>query len=621
MAPCPDLKEDYTEDEKLVQVLQRNTFSRIHVFSCLVEITRNVFRCGMFSHISLLPSGLLSYVLDLSAEDCRILQRTRALNLYGTHLITGLQANASTTQSVTLAGKIGTDGSCESSSFSQFGETFETAVVQASVKVTLNDYETLLKLEENSVSLRNNLNCQLSKGYCVDSVLGMSVWDINQAVSCSENDISVLYEGIASFITVKNPSSDTTSRYVVVEQLDHVFALQLQDKVGLCHQDLFSTEHPRLLVAIERSYGFKFTMNQPRLTENTNLLSYMNSKFLYVEVTFKQALNKLHKNAIHRRCLLHREILKNRLLLAPLSPNAVALLLQNEPGYIGSILGECLVVAKCTPRPATLRREKRCFKQLAVTVDNQSLFISPLTHILQKHAEQISCNEVSAPLYNIEGSWIGFNPGPQYHMQPKILIPDQEINLNFTPVNLGKAGLYGYSEIQGLQDILLFGLERDVILNVLVRKMSNLSVDDQGISSALLFNEKDLEILASTTLSYLWQYLLNFGSVFSAIYGIYFIYRIIKYLLSMGLHALTLYNTIGVSWKLLASCCTPAALLVVQHEHLKTRKEAEQTEQSTAGKNKQMVINRDDNAILTGSLQVDSSAMQNFLAQGQSAWH
>lgn len=633
IADCPNVLEDYMETEKYIQVLQRNSFSKIHVYSCLVEITRNVYRCGMFSHVSLQPSGLLSYVLELSATDCRSLHETKALNLYGTHLIAGLKGNASTVEAVTLAGSINSDGSCEGATFLHYGQTFQEAVVQATVRITLRDFETLIKLDDNDISLPGGVSCSFLKGYCMDSMLGITYWNINQVGECSDADISVLYEGIASFIKVASPDSGIVNEYAVVEQADYVFALQIHEQIGLCLMEVHSTEHPRLVVMEKKAYGFKFTRNQKRLTENTNLLSYMNSKFLYVEVTVKQALNKLHKNAIHRRCLLHREILKNRLLLAPLSPNAVALLLQNEPGYIGTILGECLVIAKCTARVAEIRRTEQCYKQLPVTVDNKSFFISPLTHILQSRAEQVTCNEISTPMYEIGGTWIGFNPLPQYQMQPKILSPNEEISLNFTPVNLGKAGLYSYTEIEGLQEVLLFGLERESIINILVRKLANVTTNDQGLSSTLLFNEKDLKEIAISTMSYIWESVLTFGTLFSAIYGVYFVFRIIKYLFNLGLNALTLYHTFGINWRILAACCSSTALLVVQQENLrpnrdnidlidkeKCHKEIEIKDQTEVKNTDKNSTTNGSNSILTAELQVKPDAMYHLLAQGSQAW-
>lgn len=449
----------------------------------------------------------------------------------------------------------------------------------------------------------------------MDTMLGLTVWDTNQVQSCTNSDMSVLFEGAAKFVHVKNRPSQSSTTYLVVEQFDHVFALQLLEKVGLCLQEVFNTEHPKLVVVERLKYGFKFSAHSPKITENSNLLSYINSKFMYIEISYKKTFDHLYKEIVHRRCLQHREILKNRLTLAPLRPNAVTLLLQNKRGFIGRTLGEILLISKCTPRKAEVRRTKRCYKQLPVAVDNQSYFMSPVTHILQRHAEEISCNELSTPMFYINDKWIGFNPSPEYNFLPIILQPDQKINLNFTPINLGKSGLYTYEEIKGLQDVLMFGIERESILNVLVRKVSNLSTDNQGIYSTFLFDEAELKTLAKSTLSYLWEKLLEFGTVFSALYGIYFIFRLLKYLLSIGLHVFTLYKTFGLNWKLLASFWSSLSLLIMQHDNLKGRGKG------TNNESKNESDMKDDNtAVLNSRLLVNSPIMHEAILREQGNW-
>lgn len=621
VANCPDLAEAYKETTQTIQVLQQNSFSKIHVYTCLIEVTRQIYHCGMFSHVSVVQNGFLSYIFELTAEECRNLHANKALNLYGTHLITGLKPNSSTHQSVVFAGSLNENGACEASTFTQFGQTFEDVVVQATITITLQDYTALLKLEENLVSLRGGLTCPFLIGSCMDTMNGITTWDVGQVRPCTENDISVLYEGQASFITVTSPNSEQQTTYVVVEQFEHIFALQLLQRTGICMQEVFTTEHPQLLVVTRKTYGFKFSANQPRLTENANLLSYINSKFMYVEVTYKKQLNSVYRNAIHRRCLLNREILKNRLLLAPLNPNAVALLLKNEPGHLGSILGEVMIITKCTARVATIKRMNKCYKQLPVSVDNQTFFVAPVTHILQRIGEEINCGELAAPMFQIDNKWVGFNPNPQAKLTPIILSPEQEKIFNFSFVNLGKSGIYSYDEIKGLQDVLMFGVEREAILNVVVRKLSNLSTDNQGLMPTLLFDEQELQKLAETTLTVIWQKFLQFGTIFSAIYGLYFLYKLIKYVLSLGLHALTLYTTFGISWKLLASCCSSASILLLQKENLQNRKTQSDDENPVlVTETNSTTLKSNRHQILTSPLLVDSSFMHRTLQHEQSKW-
>lgn len=88
-------------------------------------------------------------------------------------------------------------------------------------------------------------------------------------------------------------------------------------------------------------------------------------------------VNQLYYHSIHRRCLLKRDIMLNRLILAQVMPNIISSLIKTKQGYVGKVIGEALYILKCIPR-----------KELPVTTqDNETIFMSPLTRILQRRGE------------------------------------------------------------------------------------------------------------------------------------------------------------------------------------------------------------------------------------------
>lgn len=112
---------------------------------------------------------------------------------------------------------------------------------------------------------------------------------------------------------------------------------------------------------------------------NTDLSVYYNSKLLYVEQAYKRKISQLHTDAVYRRCLAHREILRKRLLLAPLLPNALSTVIKNNLGYVGRVLGEVIYIIQCIPRIAQIRRTTECYNELPITCNNQSYFMAPTT--------------------------------------------------------------------------------------------------------------------------------------------------------------------------------------------------------------------------------------------------
>ncbi|CAG9812855.1 unnamed protein product [Phaedon cochleariae] len=151
-----------------------------------VETTRIMYHCGMHSHSSLVEGGISSYVDKLGAEDCRLLHRYRALKLYEQD-IGQITMNGSTTASLTILGSVDATGSCDGTIYHENGRTWKDVVIMASVKIQARDYEAKVNLNENEISLQGGVTCPFMKGYCFDTILGESVWDIMAVDSDNDN--------------------------------------------------------------------------------------------------------------------------------------------------------------------------------------------------------------------------------------------------------------------------------------------------------------------------------------------------------------------------------------------------------------------------------------------------
>jgi len=67
------------------------------------------------------------------------------MHFYGTYQISnthivGLKSNQTTSRPIILAKKVNTDGQCSEATYSDPYETWEEAVVLATIKITLQDY-------------------------------------------------------------------------------------------------------------------------------------------------------------------------------------------------------------------------------------------------------------------------------------------------------------------------------------------------------------------------------------------------------------------------------------------------------------------------------------------------
>nr|XP_023026000.1 uncharacterized protein LOC111514008 [Leptinotarsa decemlineata] len=548
VAECPETQTAYQSESGKVSVLQRDEISFQHVWSCLIEVTRVIMHCGMHSHSSIVSGGILNYVNRIGADECRNAHRYRSLIIHH-QKIGDLAANGTTTASLTLEGLVNADGSCEGTTYHENGQSWKSIIILATVKIRLMDYEAKIKLDENEIVLTGNVVCPYLKGYCFDPSVGEAMWETNPLRTC-EDKLSLLYSGQADKII----NQITTERLIVVENNAKVFAVTLIKRVNVCNMELWQTEHPRIIVAEETSQYFNLKPKVDILPHNADLMAYVNSKFLYVEQAYNRKIDQLYTDTAHRRCLTQREILRTRLLLAPLAPSTLSQLVKENGGYIGRVLGEILYIMRCIPRTVEIYRTNKCYNELPIVVNNRTKFMAPVTRIIQEHAEEVDCNGLMPPLYFIDDQWIGLTPYPIEKHAPEELSPEVETKLNFYPIQpVGALGIYTQEEIKSAQRIIAFGNERKAVENIIVRRVAGLETTGQGFSTVNLFDIEEMEKLAHNTMQQIWGWFTDIGLFMSGLMGFYAVFRIIKYALGVVLNGIHIYQTVGCGVMILAS--------------------------------------------------------------------
>lgn len=574
VAPCVEPDKEYVSEKLELIVLQQNEIQLQKVKTCLIEVTRLITHCGMHSHSSVVDGGLSNFVLQIGAEECNNLHRYQSVRVYGQE-IGKIIMNGTTSASLTILGSVDESGSCEGATYHELGRTWKSVVITASVKIIARDYLAQVKLAENEISLLGGVTCNFLKGYCFDTTLGETVWTNYEHVACDQQ-LSIIYQGSATRVTQKSNGQT----YIVVEQDDKIFAVSLIKRTWVCGRELWQTEHPRLLVS-ENTKEPLFKEAMKLLPQNTNLISYVNSKFLYIEQAYKREIETLYTDTVYRRCLVQREILRNRLIMAPFSPNVISQILQNEKGYIGRVLGEVLYIMKCIPTIVHIRRTESCYHELPVNHNNRSKFMSPITRILQSHAEEIECNSVTPPLYFLDNEWIGLTPYPTLKRAPRQLAVEETPNLKFSPIQpIGQHGLYTQDEVSKVQRILTFGTERKAVENIITRRVTGLDAESQGYSTLKIFDTKELKELGKSTIKQLYGWFTDVGVFMSGLIGVYVIFKAIKYCLGVILNGFHLYKIAGCGIYLIASLWNTLAVWIVQKKQF-TRESRRRINQET----------------------------------------
>ncbi|XP_032681742.1 uncharacterized protein LOC116849068 [Odontomachus brunneus] len=403
-----------------IQLLQVTDYPQTKVISCRVEINRRIFYCGMHSHFSLVQGDHHKYLVDLDQGACDKLHRTRSFS-YGTESpVVDLFPNTTNYRSLILAGTISVDGSCHGSQFSDPYGTWNDVVVEAFLSVIFWDYYASTKTSQNLLILKSGTHCRISDLTCIDEDGANVYWAPLPSDACRFHSYDVLYQGLATKIF------DASSHYPLVYSItsqETTVALSKTSERSLCGYTLVQTEHPKLII-VETSKDNSFAEKSEIVVDNLDAFTYINSKFVYVEKYTKTQIQNLYENIILQKCHLEQQILKNAVFMAQSQPDLFAYTLMKGPGYFAFIAGEVAHIIKCVPTEVVQRSTKECFLELPILLNNQSLFLSPKTHVIVKSGTPIECNPLFPVMYQLrKEEWVNLTSKQAAVSSPQCLEP------------------------------------------------------------------------------------------------------------------------------------------------------------------------------------------------------
>ena len=198
----------------------------------------------------------------------------------------------------------------------------------------------------------------------------------------------------------------------------------------------------------------------------------------------------MYNRMVENRCNLEREVIKNSLSIAVISPDEFAYSLIKGPGYMSVVAGEVVHVVKCLPVEVTIDHGENCYNQLQVSRNNETWYMSPRTHILLKRGTQIPCSHLLPSYYKINEVWYKIMPRPLEAIAPSI-IQSQMVNdwEDKSPASLATSGIYTEKDLKKLRERINFPMERPALLNVLARGMSGIPLSETDDSIINLFDE------------------------------------------------------------------------------------------------------------------------------------
>lgn len=536
VGPCDITDSKPVVTQTYIRLLQLSRYASVHVKICRVSIDRSISHCGMHSHSSAVYNGEAEYIEDVSYDTCQQMHGLRAYQK--AHIIiNNLAMNQTTHTPLLLSGSLTSDGNCQGASFADPFGSWSNVVVQAKLKITIEEYYTNASPDDDRIYLRSGVQCTLSAARCIDDNGGRAYWEPNPHKNCEFDEYDVLYHGDAQRIYDNKTISGQIEEVYAMNTTDITVALAKRSSMRICGVNLIRTEHPKLFI-MELSRNDPIMERKKLISPNNlDIFAYVNSKFVYLEKHMRQQLSDLYVDIMRQKCELERQVIENSLTLAHSHPAEFALKIMKEPGYMAIVAGEAIHIIKCVPVPVSLAREDECYEHLPVKRMNHTMFITPKTHILLKQSPKVDCNSFIPLLYKIGNSWIKVNPAPDSYLPPQILQPLTHITWKYQNAdNLAATGLYSSKDLEKLQRNLLHKVEQTAIIDGIARGSVGEKIMNKEIQFSNFFDEKTVEKIAERATTKLCMWLTSFGTFSAGAIGLFIILKGIKFTVDTIIH-------------------------------------------------------------------------------------
>ena len=537
--------------KRYLQLLQINDFEDTHVIQCKIQIHRTVYYCGWNSHIAIVKHAEQEYLYEISKKTCIETYKTGTFYFDGVHVFKDIKINQTTSRPVLYAGYLNSDGKCNGAAYSDAYGSWESVVVQGTIKITVQEQIAPIKLDNNQIILRSGTKCTLSDETCIDIEGGYTFWELTPTDTCKFNHYGILYEGYASKIVDKTINNENTVYSLTSQEV--TFGLLAKTRLNLCGYTMIRTEHPKLLI-FETVKGVSFANKEKTSVNNLDMFAYVNSKFVFVERFIKGQIKNLYRDIITHQCNQERQIIKNSLALAVQAPDQFAYNLMKGPGYMAVTAGEVVHIVKCIPVDVKVLHGETCYNELKVVHNNVTKFMTPRTHILKSRGTEINCNSLLPSFFFFNDIWYKFTPKLTEAKTPITIQPLTKMTWNYQDATaLATSGIYTEKDLEELKDRIMFSVEQPAVINQVAREIHGHPITDNEGTIGKLLNENAIEKLVENTWNHMWNKFITFGSISAGVFAILMVIQGIKMLVDTIMNGYALHRMYGWSVHLLGA--------------------------------------------------------------------
>lgn len=170
------------------------------------------------------------------------------------------------------------------------------------------------------------------------------------------------------------------------------------------------------------------------------------------------------------------------------------------------------------------------------------MYMGPKNHILQRTPTPVSCSVLIKPSFYLSGQWFASHSGLVHTQAPTTMSTGASSKWVYTNAgDLATQGIYSSDDLNKLRSQLMYPSERKAIS----QSISSAINEDASFTDTAMFknllSKKMVEDTVNTFFESMWSKFLIFGNLFSGIFGLLLVFKLIKWTFDTIIHSKGLY--------------------------------------------------------------------------------
>lgn len=543
-----------------VQILQSQEYESKDVVQCMISYDVMIQHCGHWYQGRNDFIKKYNYIYEPTRDQCRqIIKSQHYVDVKNSKVAITLKHGQGSFRGF-VAGS-SKPGDCTGTEYiDHLAEKHDNVFVHAEIKIAVKESSAHINIRDHSLSLSTGKKCQFTEGNCFDQLNGYSFWELGlNSYECNQKSLFVIYKGtVNKTVETLADGSSKTSYYSVSD--GQLFYIEATAETHVCGYAGFTTQHPKIFLTEIMETHHQFFFNNAYSAKNIDglIIQGMQLSLLYNNVGVQ--MSKMYDSIQYSKCLTDQKLIATSLSVAKLDPTSLGLVMHGKPGYFTKISGEVAYIIQCRPVEVTLRSTDVCYNEIPIYYNNEKMFITPRSHIITNVGTILDCKDFLIPAYKINNIWFSLQNNRLNPIKTPI---DMEITKPeewlFKPIeNLANQFIYSPQDIRKYRESINNPLSQEAIRLNQQNEISGKFQTTGSTGSVAYFVTHDLidkiqERFFEDSFNYLSIKFTSLGNVVSAMFGIFMIFKAIKFIINLLFNSFLLHDIFGFTWKLLFS--------------------------------------------------------------------